>query len=302
MNRVVKALIGAVFLGAVASACVPVAPPQPPPTVIIYGDSFLTQAQTYVADSLSGYGWNVIIRQYPGTAACDWLSTMTNDVDTIPNIKAVEFVFTGNMSTPCTQGRGTQLAVYTADLTTAIQMWAKSGVHIGLVSPPGPGPVTPDASPAPPGGPAGPHPLAALYSQLAGQFGDVYGDGGQLLHDDSVPELWPLDLPCQSFDVAAGACVAGLAQVRTSATNGHLCDVVPVGTDPCPVYSSGVVRWGSMVVSVMDTEMGVVPTAPGVSATITTTTTVPPSTSTSSPSTTSTSTTTTTDGLPPTTG
>ena len=264
--------------------------------MIVYGDSFLTQAQTYVADNLAGQGWKVIIHQYPGTALCDWLPQMTSDLDSVPDIKAVEFVFTGNMLTPCTQGRGSQDEVYTADLTTAIEMWTKGGVHVGLVSPPGPAPVPPDGPPTPPGGPPGPHPLAALYSQIAQQFGQTYGDGGALLHDSSVPELWPLYLPCQPFDVSANACVGGQVQVRTSATDGHICDVV-TGTDPCPEYSSGVVRWGSVVVEVMKTEMEVGDSTPGTTAPTTTTTepALPASTSTTSTST-STSTTTTTTG------
>jgi hypothetical protein len=230
-------------------ACRPAPPPPPAPTVIVYGDSFLTQAQAYVAAHAAPAGWRVLLRQYPGSALCDWLPGSTSgpgpnmgqDLETVPDIRAVVVVFTGNMLSQCVQGRGDQVAVYTADSDIAAAFWKAYGVSVAWVSPPGqPGTV-------------GPHPLAAVYQAVAAAHGQIYADGGADLIDSiSTTDSWPVDLPCQSFDVAAGACSAlgQPVQVRASATDGHLCvDTTYPGLTACPVYSSGVVRWGSAVAS-----------------------------------------------------
>ncbi len=67
-------------------ACTPAAPPDPPPptvthasadpTVIVYGDSVLSEESAYVSATAALPGWSVVIRDFPGTALCDWFSNI----------------------------------------------------------------------------------------------------------------------------------------------------------------------------------------------------------------------------------
>jgi hypothetical protein len=165
---------------------------------------------------------------------------MRQDAATIPNIKVVVIVFTGNLLTPCAQGRGDQTAVYTADGNIAAAFWQSHGVHVAWVAPPGAVETT------------DPQPMASVYQGVAAAYGQGYVDGGANFRDPTTG-VWAVTLPCLSFDVSAepapGACGSdGTVQVRFSSSNGHICDV-DSGLAPCPVYSSGVVRWGSAVAS-----------------------------------------------------
>jgi len=219
-------------LVAVAAGCRPAAPPPPPPSVIVYGDSLTTQSYDNIAAGLARPGWETIIRQYPGTALCDWLAQMNADGNL--NARLVVMEFAGNMLTSCTQGRGELADVYQQDSTTAADLWQSRGVRVLWVSPPGAQGTT------------GPAPLTAIDQSVASQHGQSFVDAGATLQ---APDgTWPLALPCLSFEITDGFCNSdGTIHVRTSATNNHLCPV-DSGLSPCPVYSSGVFRWsGAMI-------------------------------------------------------
>jgi hypothetical protein len=216
----------------------PAIPPSAPGTIIIYGDSFLTQGQAYLSDNLTAPGWNVVIRQQAASAICNWIPTMQQDAVNVPNIRIVVMTFVGSMDPPCTQNRGTQTQVYTEDSTTVANFWKAQGVRVLWVGPPGP-----------PGNPGsvGTDPLVPVYWNVAENLGQGYVDSGVDL--ETVDHLWPLSLPCEIFDYVAGQCGAdGLVQIRYSAYDNHLCPVNP-GFNACQVYSSGIVRWGSAIVT-----------------------------------------------------
>ena len=231
LRRLVLLGVGAVVLGA---ACRAPAPPPPPPSVIVYGDSLTTQSYNNIAAGLARPGWDVIIRQYPGTAICDWLPQMTSDGNL--NAKLVIMEFTGNMFTSCTQNRGGFNTVYSLDSRTVANLWASRGVKVLWVSPPGAQGTT------------GPAPLRAIDQGVANQYGQSFVDAGATL---MAPDgAWPLTLPCLSFEVTDGYCGAdGQIQVRTSAANYHLC-LVDSGFGSCPVYSSGIFRWNGAMINV----------------------------------------------------
>ncbi len=146
--------------------------------------------------------------------------------------------FTGDTVTPCSEGRGDPATVSLEDGNIAASFWQSHGVRVEWIAPPGNV------------GTVGPNTIAAAYESVAAAHGEGYADGGVNLYDPTNPaDSWPWQLPCASYDVSAGACGPGdLVQVRTSTTNGHMCDV-DSGLDPCPVYSSGIIRYGSVVAS-----------------------------------------------------
>jgi hypothetical protein len=204
--------------------------------VIVYGDSFVTQGAAYLASGITTPGWRVLIRQFPGTALCDFLPDMEGS-DAGLNARVVVIAFVGNMITNCTQGRGSQFAVYTADAATTAALWASRGVQVLWASPPG----DVNLNPAPD------HPLTAIYQATATAHGQAFVNAGQTLRD--VDGSWPPTLPCLTSEISGGQCPAGgRIQVRFSAANGHLC-LVDSGLNPCPVYSSGIVRWDGAIVS-----------------------------------------------------
>jgi hypothetical protein len=179
-------------------------------------------------------GWRIVIRQYPGTALCDFLPSMEG-ADASLNARVVVIAFVGNMLTTCTQGRGGQVAVYTADAATTAELWAARGVQVLWAAPPG------DV------GSTGDHPLTAVYQAAAAAHGEAFVNAGETLRD--VDGSWPYTLPCLTSEITASQCPSGgRIPVRFSPTNGHLCPV-DSGLNPCPVYASGIVRWGGAIVT-----------------------------------------------------
>jgi hypothetical protein len=202
--------------------------------VIVYGDSFTTQSAGFLASGLATPGWRVMIRQYPGTALCDYLSEMSGP-DASLNARVVVIAFVGNMLTPCTRGRGDQVAVYSADAATAGGLWAGRGVQVLWAAAPGAVETTAD------------HPLTAVYQAAATAHGQAFVNAGETLR--AADGSWPPTLPCLASEIAGGQCPnggAGPILVRTS--DGHLCPV-DSGVNPCPEYSSGVVRWAGAIVA-----------------------------------------------------
>jgi hypothetical protein len=217
------ALVAALTLGLLASGCQPLAPPPPTqPTIVVYGDSFVEEARNILVTQLARPGWTVSTQSYAGTALCDWLPRMRTAQATI-----VILAFQGLTLTPCAQGRGDALHVYLTDGEIAARVWHRPGTKVLWVSPPGTV------------GTRGTSPLASLYQNLAGEHRGSYVDAAKTLQ---APDgSWPLRLPCLPSEHRAQGCVGGTIQVRTSPTNGHLCDVPNIS--PCPVYSSGETRW-----------------------------------------------------------
>ncbi len=200
--------------------------------MLVYGDSLTTEADNNLAAGLARPGWDVIIRQYPGTALCDWLPQMRADGNL--NARLVVIEFTGNMLSQCTQGRGGLTPVYFVDGSAAAILWQSRRVKALWVSPPGQQGTT------------GPNPLTSIDQGVASQYGGSFVDAGAALQ---APDgTWPFTLPCFPFEVASRACrTDGTIQVRRSPTDQHLCPV-DSGLGACPVYAGGIFRWnGAMI-------------------------------------------------------
>ncbi len=223
--------IAALGVTMVAVGCLP-PPPPPPPSVIVYGDSLTGDAYNNIAGGLARPGWNIIIREAGGTAPCDWVPQMQRDGNV--NAHLVIMQFTGNMMTPCTQGRGGQSSVYFVDESGIASLWASRGVRVLWVSPPGDQGTT------------GANPVASIDAFVASRSGQPFVDAGAALQ---APDgTWPYTLPCFSFEISGGLCRPdGTIPVRRSPTNNHLCPA-DSGGGACPVYSGGIFRWtGTML-------------------------------------------------------
>lgn len=251
----------AASLAVVASGCVAASSPPPPPkpTVIVYGDSLIDQSKSYIQTTISRQrsSWQQVYRQYPGTALCDWLDNMQADSNL--NAKVVVIEFSGNDLTPCMAGApsGSPAWVnrYTADATTAANIWKARGVKVLFVGAPRGVCMTP------------PHPLDTIYQSVATAKQQSFTDAaelslvvqlqpappgtGSLVAPPKAPQYapgtapeaaltasstWPcpapiaptwtfaFDMPCRAREATSADCVNGLIQVRDGtavAPGGH---------------------------------------------------------------------------------
>jgi len=250
-------LLGVV--GFLAAGCVSAAPPPPAPTVIVYGDSLITQSKADVEAAITRQrgSWRQVYRHYPGTALCDWLDAMRADSNL--NAKVVVIEFSGNDLTPCMSnapaGTTAWINRYTADATSAANIWKARGVKVLFV-----------------GGPRGvcltpPHPLDAVYQSVAAakqmtftsaaesalvvQLQPATPGTGSLIAAPSAPHYapgatpeptltasstWPcpapdvptwtfaFEMPCRAREATAPDCRNGVIQVRdgtAQAPGGH---------------------------------------------------------------------------------
>jgi hypothetical protein len=128
----------------------------------------------------------------------------------------------------CMQGKD-QFAQHTADTQTALSLWASRGVPVVLVG-----------APRGIGEPRDQTGAGAINRDLAAREGQTFADSGVLLRDPWTG-VYQQRLPCLAGESAAEGCdAAGLIDVRQE---GHFCRVTD--TSPCPVYSSGVVRFAA---------------------------------------------------------
>jgi hypothetical protein len=213
--------------------------------VILYGDSLAFEARDAFALTLQrGNDIEVVDRTFGGTAICDWLDRMRQDLHDLQPV-AVVLEFAGNNVTPCVQGpqgplTGPALAdKYRSDARAATGIFAGAGVRVYWMGAP---PIL--------GAQAGDFELIRhVYEAEPGRvttatppFGPVeYVDAGGAIVEGG---RFSATLPCLPSEDAADGCVDGRIPVR--ALDGvHFCPVREgPGTDRCPVYSSGAMRFG----------------------------------------------------------
>lgn len=212
--------------------------------VILYGDSLASEARDAFTLALQrGSDIEAVDRTFGGTAICDRLGRMRQDLHDLQPV-AVVFDFAGNNVTPCMQGpngplTGPALAdKYRDDARTATGIFAGAGVRVYWMGAP---PIT--------AAQAGDFELARhVYEAETGAvtmpppFGAVeYVDAGRVVVDG---RRFTPTLPCLPSEGAQQGCADG--RIRVRALDGvHFCPVREgPGTDRCPVYSSGAVRFG----------------------------------------------------------
>ncbi len=227
---------GLVVLALVLGGCVPLAPASPAKTVVVYGDSLVTEAYPVVAADLAKTGWQVVIRQFPGSPLCYWQAQMAADKARL-HPALVILAFYGNFgnaqaSQVCTQGRGDLVSVYTQDAAQAAATW--TGTATLWVSPPAAVGAT------------GENPVTPIFRNQAASAGESFVDAGATLR--AADGSWPRSLPCLPSETPARGCgTDGQILVRTPAPDTvHMCPDIynpfVVGACPSP-YASGIQRW-----------------------------------------------------------
>ena len=189
----------------------------------------------------------MVTKTFGGTAICDWLEAMRNDVvDLAPGAVVVEF--SGNALTDCMHDANGQpltreayLDRYRSDAEGVVATFAPIGARLYFVGAPIPRPSTDHRDFN--GGQ-----VNAIYEQIAGSGADrvEFIDAGTAVLDDGQ---WTATLPCLTDEPCEGGIDAlGRAVNRVRAPDGnHFCPeaepAVNGVTGPCPVWSSGAHRF-----------------------------------------------------------
>jgi hypothetical protein len=224
--------------------------------VILYGDSLAFEARDAFALSLQSGDVEIVDRTFGGTAICDRLERMRQDLhDLQPWAVAIEFV--GNNVTPCMRGPAGPLTgdglvqKYRDDARTATELFAGAGVRVYWM-----------------GAPASATPEAGDFARVRREYEAEsdrltfatpplprvrFVDAGQAVLDGG---RFTATLPCLPSEGAGDGCVDGRIPVR--ALDGlHLCPVrTSQGSDRCPVYSSGATRFGLAMAQPIRLDLG----------------------------------------------
>jgi acetyl esterase/lipase len=217
-------------------------------SVVLYGDSLASEAQTHFKVALASAGiTDVHARTFGGTALCDWLDEMRVDaVDLRPSVAVIEF--SGNAFTPCMQdSSGAPLrgdayyAKYHADAVEALRTFSATNTRVILVGAPVSRRAVEERRRD-----AGR--LNALYASLATVGGAEYAHAGAAVLDrgrfTAALECLPAE-PCTGGTDASGTPINAVR-----APDGvHFCpaalEAIDGVTGECPVWSSGAFRFGT---------------------------------------------------------
>ena len=236
--------------GIVAGASLAHGPAQVPakktaaqPLVTVYGDSLVVQSRPYLALVGAKLGLSVAINAVGGTAPCDALPTLRNDVKT-GRLAVVVWAFSGNSQSPCMSSGpnshltgAAKLAKYRDDTQTAIQLSDKAGALFVLASPP----ANRTAG-------DGWDLLDTMYRGLVFANPTVeYADAGADIAPDGHFMGEQTCLPFERIIPQTG-CTSAASVIAVRADDGaHFCQV-PFGA-PCVGYSSGALRYAINLLS-----------------------------------------------------
>jgi hypothetical protein len=217
-------------------------------TVVLYGDSLASEAQTHFKAALASAGiTDVHARTFGGTALCDWLDEMRADAaDLRPRVAVVEF--SGNAFTPCMRdASGAQLrgdayyAKYHDDAVEALRIFSAPNTRVIFVGAPVSRRAVEERRRD-----AGR--LNAVYASLAAVGGAAYADAGAAVLDrgrfTAALECLPAE-PCTGGTDASGTPINAVR----GPDGVHFCPATPEAIDgvtgECPVWSSGAFRFGT---------------------------------------------------------
>jgi hypothetical protein len=234
MRRAASALFA---LGAVltVTACQPVKGPAPRARVLVYGDSFILEAQPYLAAQVGASGVEAVPRQFPGIALCDVLGRIPGDVAEFqPRVAVLQFA--GQAGRPCIDQRtGTLEEKYAADVEVATALLRERGVTVLWVGIPlGVGSAWARSW------------TSDLFADAAARWGPpvYYDDRPALSLFDQATGTFTSDLPCLGHESAYHGCSGGRIRVRSATDGQHFC---PDGGYPCGLYASGGHRFGTTI-------------------------------------------------------
>jgi hypothetical protein len=183
------------------------------------------ETETFFSWFTSEHGFRAETAVWGGTAPCDWFPHMRWARDALrPAVVVMQFV--GADITRCMQGRDPHTA-YREDTRTATRIFKDAGVPVVWVSTPLP--QHPEAVAA----------FNAIERDAALDLGQTYVDAGAAVLDDG---RYTRTLPCLPHETRSMGCIGGRIVVRAPDA-AHLCPTQE--NFPCPVYSSGALRYGA---------------------------------------------------------
>ena len=214
--------------------------------MVFYGDSLTRGSFAHVETRISATRpiWRSVNRSFSGTAICDWFDQMRDDADLEPDLVVLQF--SGNAFTPCMAGIAVEspelFVKYRADAEWAAGFWTERRADVLFVGSP-----RDVAEPLVPG----PHPLDLVYRavvQASTRGGVSFSDGPERALAMAPPSdpsglVFPSDLPCLPGEIGMLSCVDDRIRVRAP-DDRHFCPVADIDVYPCPIYSSGGVRFG----------------------------------------------------------
>jgi hypothetical protein len=209
----------------------------------MFGDSLSFEAKASIKGAFYGNpNYMIELHPQPGKAPCDFIPKVTSAF-TKYHYEWLVIETVGNSQTACMRipgacsrcylpyGSPEWLAKYRTDLNTLVDLATNQGTKFLFISPP------------PFAGTIG-EKLNATYSTIEPQLlldrpTISYTDGPRLSVADAG--AFAAQLPCLPEEAGLTDCVGGMIPVR--APDGiHFC---PTGyANPCPVYSSGAIRFG----------------------------------------------------------
>lgn len=261
MKRTTSVLLAIIVLGVSTAALLgsavstaSAAEPQPRVRILLYGDSLSGEAERAFVDAITRSG-RAEVRSgvYGGTAICDWLAQMDDDVAWQPDAVVVEF--SGNAWTPCMRDAAGDAYWdrYRSDARAVLDRFPDAHVYLVGV----PVSRTAAASHDP-----NANRLNEMYAALALADPDVEFVPAQrsvLRPDGSYADV----LPCLPGEPCSGSGSFPFVPVNVvrAPDGGHFC---PEPTAPavngvtgiCPVWSSGAFRFGSAMAEAVVTDFG----------------------------------------------
>ena len=242
-KRFVPAIAVAVLAVALSGCFGPKGAPARP-VVILYGDSLSWESGGAFQLAL-GPGVEVVHRNFPAMAICDYFDEMASDVDAL-RPSAVVFEFAGNVLTPCVRpfigSTSTLVSKYAGDAAAATAIFTSRGVPVYLMGAPLLPGWNPDPTPQL-------HAAYAAVATLAGPLASFTNAGRAVLDAQGG---YTDTLPCLPGEGPAQGCNGGRITVR-SPDRVHFC---PAGGDPCPVWSSGAWRFGAAMAAPVRRDLG----------------------------------------------
>ena len=211
------------------------------PHVIIYGDSLVTQAEPYLQIVSRALGLEVEARAIGGTAPCDFVPRIEEDI-AAERVDLAVWAFSGNSVGSCMLGADgkpvggeAMLDRYRDDTEQAIEAAEAGNVPFVLASPPAPhlpGDVWEQ--------------LDSVYRLLAASHPRIqYADAGVAISPDGEFVDTQRCLPFeQRIPQAREACDSADGMITVRGSDGHFCPVsTTTGSLECTTYSSGAMRY-----------------------------------------------------------
>jgi hypothetical protein len=231
-------VLGAAVANATAQAS------EPRPAVIVYGDSLVHEAASYVHRLVREVaGADAKVLGAPGGAPCDVLDEMQRDAAR-HRPAAVVLGFSGNALTACMEderGRPLRgdawLAKYRADVVAAIDALRPTAARVWLAT-------APISLHAERNGEDDVHRLATLYREIAASLAHVeVAEAARAVLDER--DRWTLTLPCLPNELCTGGVdTRGRRVNQVRAPDGaHFCPVPYPGMASCPTHASGALRY-----------------------------------------------------------